>query len=241
MSKAVDLLSYWMPLLRNLKEFKEIAKAEEPELRYLLNAVEQTLSNMFIDLSNEAGISRFEQMLKIVPNLDDTIETRRFRVLSKWNKKEVYTDETLEELLTSLCGEGNYEIIRKYDEYFLKIITKLSVKDAFETVSEVLQEILPCNLVLELANTVKELSGTVLYVSGLASTAMVYEFINTSDSFAECSTVPYLYVGGIATTAMLYGFKNSADGGAGRITVHLPIYSAVTNSIGITTEIITQE
>ena len=38
MAKEVDLLSYWMPVLRKIKEFREIAKAEEPELRYLLEA-----------------------------------------------------------------------------------------------------------------------------------------------------------------------------------------------------------
>jgi hypothetical protein len=49
MAKGVDLLGYWMPLLRNLKEFKEIAKAEEPEITLLLNSIDNTINNMFIE------------------------------------------------------------------------------------------------------------------------------------------------------------------------------------------------
>ena len=44
-TKEVDLLSYWMPLLRKLYEFKQIAIAEEPELRYILEAIDRTLAN----------------------------------------------------------------------------------------------------------------------------------------------------------------------------------------------------
>ena len=56
MAKEVDLLSYWMPLLRQLKEFKEIANTEEPELRYILAAIDRTLANMFIESADEYGI-----------------------------------------------------------------------------------------------------------------------------------------------------------------------------------------
>jgi hypothetical protein len=211
MTKSVDLLSYWMPLLKNLKEFKEIAKAEEPELIYLLEAVEQTLANMFIDLANESGIVHFEKILGIIPEKGETLETRRFRVLSRWNRKEVYTDETLEELLISFCGEGKFEIVRKYEEYFLKIITQLYVKDAFEIVYDLLQEILPCNLVLELSNAIREIS------------------------------TPPLYFGGVANTAMLYVVSDTVEELTRHISIQVPLYNVVTNSIGINITVTTNE
>ena len=49
MAREIDLLGYWMPVLRQLKEFKEIAKAETPELKYILEQIERTLNNMFIE------------------------------------------------------------------------------------------------------------------------------------------------------------------------------------------------
>ena len=53
MAREIDLLGYWMPVLRQLKEFKEIAKAETPELKYILEQIERTLNNMFIETADE--------------------------------------------------------------------------------------------------------------------------------------------------------------------------------------------
>ena len=52
MAREIDLLGYWMPVLRQLKEFKEIAKAETPELKYILEQIERTLNNMFIETAD---------------------------------------------------------------------------------------------------------------------------------------------------------------------------------------------
>jgi hypothetical protein len=177
MAKAVDLLSYWMPILRNLKDFKEIAKAEEPELILILEAIEQTLANMFIETANEAGIERFEKIAGVTPAKGDALSVRRFNVLAKWNNNGVYTQEKLAEMLTSFCGEGNYEIIEKYNEYIVEIVTHLSIRDAFEHVNELIRGILPCNLVLELSNIIDELCTQSIYIGGVVTTAMVYNII----------------------------------------------------------------
>lgn len=87
MAREIDLLGYWMPVLRQLKEFKEIAKAETPELKYILEQVERTLNNMFIETADEYGIKRFEDMMGIYPEAGASLETRRFNVLVKWNVK----------------------------------------------------------------------------------------------------------------------------------------------------------
>ena len=156
MAKAVDLLSYWMPILRNLKEFKEIAKAEEPELKALLEAVDKALANMFIETADDYGLKRFEKMLGLYPeNLSD-LTTRRFNILVKWNDNTIYTDNTLEGLLTTLCGGADrYTIERDYSNYKINITTTVSVSGAYETVSKMLSDILPCNLVLTLSNKVE--------------------------------------------------------------------------------------
>lgn len=187
-TKEVDLLSYWMPVLRKIKEFKEIAKAEEPELRYLLEAIDRTLSNFFITTADEYGISRFENMMGIFPDEDEGLETRRFNVLIKWNDKVPYTDEELYNRLLSLCGKGNFTITPHYEEYRINITTAVGIKGVFDAVTTLLQDMLPCNLVLELKNILKAEKTTPLYVGVVASTAMAYiithdiekEYLNSS-------------------------------------------------------------
>lgn len=122
MAKDVHLLEYWMPLLRNLKEFKEIAKTEEPELKYILEAIDRTLNNMFIETADEYGIERFESMMGIIPNEGDDLEKRRLTVLTIWNDYIPFTRSELYKRLVSICGsESGFEMIEKYQEYILEL------------------------------------------------------------------------------------------------------------------------
>lgn len=176
MAKEIDLLRYWMPILRNIKEFKEIAKTEEPELRYILEAIDRTLANMFIETADEYGIKRFEDMMGLYPNKGDSLETRRFNVLIKWNDKVPYTDKELYNRLLSLCGGADkFEITEKYKEYLIEIVTHLGVNGAFDAVTNLLEEMLPCNIVLDLKNILEAKKDTPLNSCVAISTAMSYQ------------------------------------------------------------------
>lgn len=176
--KEVDLLSYWMPVLKQLKEFKEIAKAEEPELRYILKACDFIISNFFITTAGEYGISRYEKILGIFPDEGEDLETRRFNVLFKWNDKLPYTDEVLYNRLLSLCGKDKFSITPHYGEYAIDIKTEVGTKGAFDAITKLILEMLPCNLVLTLANFIKAQKTTLLNVGVAISTAMSYQITN---------------------------------------------------------------
>ena len=150
MAKQVDLLSYWMPFLRSLKEFKEIAKAEEPEIIALLEAIDTSLDNFFIPTANEYGISRYESMLGLFPIEGEDLEARRFRVLSKWNDRLPYTESELRARLTSLCGADGYELDINYNEYTITVKVALTNKDILPMVKELLDKMVPCNMVISL-------------------------------------------------------------------------------------------
>lgn len=176
MAKDVNLLSYWMPVLKQLKEFKYLASAEEPELLYLLEACDSTLSNMFISTADVDGIARLERILGIYPEEGEELETRRFNVLVKWNDKAPYTDEELYNKLLSLCGsEDKFSIDPNYADYEIDITTEISINGAFDTLTNLLVEMLPCNLVLTLQNILTSEKSTPLYCGVGVSTSMKYE------------------------------------------------------------------
>lgn len=175
MAKEVNLLSYWMPFLRNIRELKEIAKAEEPELRYILKERDRALDNLFIATADEYGIKRFESMMRIVPEGSDNLETRRFRVLTKWNDSIPYTEPVLYRRLLAICGSDDaFDYEEHYKEYWLRIVTHLGVFGAYDMIAAMLDEMLPCNLVLELENILNELNSHVLYLGGVCCTAFGY-------------------------------------------------------------------
>ena len=160
MAKEVNLLSYWMPILRNLKEFQEIAKAEEPEIRLLLNAIDNTLDNMFIETADENGIKRFESIMGLYPEVGDTLETRKFKALVKWSDEVPYTEEVLNSLLAVLCGEGSFTVKVDYAKYTLVVKLALASEDNVQAVKELLDRVVPANMITKvtLFNTHSTLS-----------------------------------------------------------------------------------
>ena len=149
MAKEVNLLSYWMPTLRKLREFREIANAEEPEIRLLLDAIERTLNNMFIEKADEYGIKHFEEMMHIYPEEDADLETRRFKVAVKWNDKLPYTESRLNGLLESLCGENGYKVKIDNDAYELIVKLALYNEHNVEEVRDLLDRVVPANMITE--------------------------------------------------------------------------------------------
>lgn len=149
MAKEVDLLSYWMPFLRELKEFKEISNAEEPEIKNLLEDIDRALNNMFIETADEYGIERFESMMGIYPEAGDTLETRRFRVLIKWSDKLPYTEEALKSLLETLCGKDGFMVISDYANYALSVKLALYNEHNVKQVEELLDRVVPANIVTQ--------------------------------------------------------------------------------------------
>lgn len=145
--KEVSLLDYWTPILRNLKDFKEIANAEEPELTYLLEAISRTLANTFIETADEYGIKRFEKLMGIYPEDGDTLETRRFRLQVKWNSEVPYTLETLITQIESVCGNGGYNVVLDEQHYILTVKLALSNEKNIETIEKLLDRVVPANLI----------------------------------------------------------------------------------------------
>lgn len=197
MAKEVDLLSYWMPVLRNLKEFKEIAKAEEPELRYILEAIDRTINNLFINTADEYGISRFESMMGVFPEDVDSLDTRKTRLLTKWNDKVPYTDSAMDEKLSSICGDGNFSVISDYGNYLLSVITHLEDNGSFDALVSYLKEIIPCNILADFRNELSVSSNMPVYAGGVS--VVTERVVSTNDLVKSVISDTGLYVGTVAS------------------------------------------
>ncbi|KXG78297.1 putative phage tail protein [Thermotalea metallivorans] len=138
--------AYWPLILQEIREMKEIAKAENSELEAVWQTVEDLIDDQFIETATERGIARREKILKITPFADDTLETRRFRIQARWNDKLPYTYRTLQSKLDQLCGEDGYEMT--LGAYSLGIKIELTKKRMFDEVEKLVKQMAPTNLVL---------------------------------------------------------------------------------------------
>lgn len=191
----VELLQKLPRYHRNIYEFQQIAKADTPELKLLLKHIDTILSNWFIDTADDYGISRLEKIVGIVPNSSLDLEVRKFNLLLKMSEKLPYTDETLEERLTSLCGAGNYSIYRDYDNYILSIITSLEDNNVFESMIEALDKMVPCNLIVSVSNANTVSSTGVIYTGGVN---IIKEMISVTNNINETlDTTSKVYTGAV--------------------------------------------
>lgn len=178
----VELLKKLPVFHRKIYEYQQITKALTPELEALLIAIDYVLDNWYINTADEKGLSRLEKIAGITPEVGDSLDTRRFKLLVKMTEKIPYTDETLEERLNSLCGGNeNYSIVRDYLNYKISINTTLGVVGAFDLVTDALVVMLPQNLILELTNTLKAELFNLTYIGGVCNTAFSYVITHDKD------------------------------------------------------------
>lgn len=148
MAREVDLLSYFPSVFHEIQEIVEIANAEKKPLEGTWQAIEDSLNNQFITTANEEGVSRYERMLKMNVPATDTLETRRFRLLTRFQEQAPYTITVLKQLLNSLLGEGQYELNRDVENKTLTVKMEVTVKGQFDAVFIMLERITPQNMLL---------------------------------------------------------------------------------------------
>ena len=162
MVREVNLLGYLPPFMQEYVEMQQIMNAEQPDVQALEDETEKIKNNQFILTCDEVGISRYEELLNIVPNPNDTLEARISRVLTRWNDSLPYTYKGLKEKLNVMCGEGNYLLIPSFNEYGLEIVVSLPLSGQADELDYMLSYMIPANIVVTSRNNmVRTMTGTV--------------------------------------------------------------------------------
>lgn len=151
MIREVDLISYLPEYLQAYREMRETLLAQQQEIQRLEDLTETIQDNQFILYSNEEGIERFENLLKTKALDDDSLENRKFRVLSLWNNSIPYTVLVLHNKLETICGKDGYNLKVINEQYKVIVRVALKSKKNFEMVEEMLNTVLPANMVIDLS------------------------------------------------------------------------------------------
>lgn len=145
--RVVDLWEYLPPFLKKFKEFEKLLAAEQPEFQELIKERNQLLDNLFIETADSEGLKKYENLLKIYPNPDDSLELRRKNVLSKWFSADIYTMKTLLQRLVLLQGNEDVQLVWDEDDAFaLHVITDLEERGQVDTLAQILEMMVPANI-----------------------------------------------------------------------------------------------
>lgn len=145
---AIDrqLIDYLPHYMQEYMEIKEIMKAEQPEIDALWSSVENAFADQYILDATVYGVSRWESMLGISPKDTDTLDERKFRILTRLNQELPYTLTRLKEVLTTLCGADGFTIDLQAAQYHIEIKLGVGNHSNYEEVQKLLNKMLPANL-----------------------------------------------------------------------------------------------
>lgn len=149
-NRVIAIENYWANVVRNTGEFQQIANAENPEFIKLSECIKRMLQESFINEASEYGVSRWENMLKLAPNLDDTLEDRKVRVLTYLNIRLPYTWRILKQMIISFVGENNFTMNFINDIRKLEIRVKITNQNQYDTVLNLLNNVVPLDVVIDL-------------------------------------------------------------------------------------------
>ena len=147
MIRIVKLLDYLPQFMQEYREMQYIMTTEDPEFQSLCDTSETVKNNQFVSTANENGIKNFEKMLGIRPDPSEALSDRRARVLSMWIDAIPYTMRVLSRKLDALLGAGNHTETLDNANYTISIETTLENNTLVNVLDELLDGILPANLV----------------------------------------------------------------------------------------------
>jgi len=192
MSREISLIDYLPPFLQGYREIQAIMTAENPESQAVSDEGQVVLDNTFIMYCDENGISRFEKMLGINSLPTDTLESRRSRVLTRWNDVVPYTLKTFISKLTALQGNGNIQITFFNDQYKIQVVTHLEKHGQQDDLAYLFKTVLPCNLVVESINILDaQASADIMFGSGITYTGIEFITNDINETFDEVSDMRF--------------------------------------------------
>lgn len=142
------LKKYLPEFISSIKEFQELDKVLSVEINSLREKLEQLQDNQFIELANDEGLKRYEQLIGLSSDGDEQL--RRFNILNKYNSTIPFTMVWLKNMLNITLGKGNFLLDINCKSYTLTISAVASKEHLISSLYKDLRKKIPCNLILNI-------------------------------------------------------------------------------------------
>lgn len=155
------LLEYLPDWYLGISDYREIIGAEQAQMELLADALSTVANNFFFQAMDADTVSRWEQILHIVPNPSvETLEFRRDRVLNRVSTRPPFTLGFLYRKLDELIGPNQWTLTVDYAHYTIYIESDAESQQYASEVEYTLNTIKPAHIVYR--NTPRVQSGLLL-------------------------------------------------------------------------------
>lgn len=181
MSQLKELLPSWYEDIVETDVLMDVEQGLFDDLETQINLAQ---SNQYVSTADAKTIVIYEQMLGIVSDPLDSLELRRFRVLTRLTTQKPYTMRYLQEVLSSFGDPA--ELTMFYNEYRFLVEMNFEKLGQVSEIEYIFRTIVPANVLVEAQNELKaKIPKSKLYMAaGMVNTelVMITQDINTSPS-----------------------------------------------------------
>lgn len=140
----MKLIDYLPPILKEIYEFRLMFEADDCVLEKAREEINRLNKELFIYTAENEGLERLEKVLNLFVSSDDSIEYRRFRILTKING----STRNLVKRIENIVGP-DFTIDYYWREYRLVVKLPLKNKKYLEAVRDMLERTVPLNIIIE--------------------------------------------------------------------------------------------
>ncbi|WP_317405960.1 putative phage tail protein [Megamonas funiformis] len=200
LEREVKVQRYYPNVIANADEFKQLAILENEEFKSIWEVLFKWFKNRFVSEADLEGVRRWEQMLKIIPSKEATLEDRKQFILRRINTILPYTIRRLQQILNAVYGD-DFAVVstnKKY-ELWVDIDNRIILKTP--SMRTLLRAIIPANLIIKI---LQELNADLfLYAGGIVSNVNTIQITMGKEFTINELYTKMIIVGNVSTLTII--------------------------------------
>lgn len=200
LEREVKVQRYYPNVIANADEFKQLAILENEEFKSIWEVLFKWFKNRFVSETDLEGVRRWEQMLKIIPSKEATLEDRKQFILRRINTILPYTIRRLQQILNAVYGD-DFAVVstnKKY-ELWVDIDNRIILKTP--SMRTLLRAIIPANLIIKI---LQELNADLfLYAGGIVSNVNTIQITMGKEFTINEPYTKMIIVGNVSTLTII--------------------------------------
>lgn len=200
LEREVKVQRYYPNVIANADEFKQLAILENEEFKSIWEVLFKWFKNRFVSEADLEGVRRWEQMLKIIPSKEATLEDRKQFILRRINTILPYTIRRLQQILNAVYGD-DFAVVstnKKY-ELWVDIDNRIILKTP--SMRTLLRAIIPVNLIIKI---LQELNADLfLYAGGIVSNVNTIQITMGKEFTINEPYTKMIIVGNVSTLTII--------------------------------------
>lgn len=200
LEREVRVQRYYPNVIANADEFKQLAILENEEFKSIWEVLFKWFKNRFVSEADLEGVQRWEQMLKIIPSKESTLEDRKHFILMRINTILPYTIRRLQQILNAVYGDdfATVSTNKKY-ELWVDIDNRIILKTP--SMHTLLRAIIPANLIIKI---LQELNVDLfLYAGGIVSNVNTIQITMGKEFTINEPYTKMIIVGNVSTLTII--------------------------------------